>query len=299
MTAKESWIAVDIGASVMRAWQITGDRVPGAVRQVAAPDGYTDETFEGLLLELIGGWFESGPNCVLVSGLSRVQSAAQMVPFAAVPVKPATLKPVLVPVSDPRIRLFAVPGLRQARPVDVTQGDETRVAGFLARNPSWDGVICCVGRATTWAHVSADEVVSFQAFLTGELCEQLCKTEALGPLPSDGWGGDVFIDAMEATLSRPEALASRLHGLRAQKVLGQGEDAALSVKLAGYFLGAELGASRPYWLGQHVAVIGDTPLALGYEAALKRQGAPVEKMSDEEATIAGLRVAYQALMDLD
>ena len=296
MTADESWIAVDIGASAMRAWKIEGEQAPGPARQVAAPDTYTAKTFESLLLELIGEWLGAAPSCVLVSGLGRVQGVVQMVPYAAVPVKPAALKPVHIPVSNPRIRLFAVPGTRQARPVDMTQGDEVRVAGFLARNPSWDGVICCVGRVTTWAHVSADELVSFQAALTGEMFEYLSHRAQITAENAATWDSDAFGDALDATLSRPETLAMRLHGLRAQKTLGACDDPVLASALAGCLVGAELAASRPYWLGQRVAVIGDGPLVSRYETALGRQGVPVERMTAEEATIEGLRVANRALL---
>lgn len=296
MTANESWIAVDIGASAMRAWQVVGEQATGPARQVAAPGSYTAEAFESLLLELIGEWLGAAPSCVLVSGFGHVQGAAPMVPYVEVPLKPGALKPVHIPVSNPRIRLFAVPGTRQARPVDVTRGDEVRIAGFLARNPSWDGVICCVGRVTTWAHVSADELVSFQAAVTGEMFEDLSHNGSMSAEDTVTWDGDAFDDALDATLSRPETLAMRLHGLRAQKALGASDDKVLVSALAGCLVGAELGASRPYWLGQRVAVIGDGPLVSRYEVALERQGVPVERMAAEEATLEGLRGANRVLM---
>ena len=64
------------------------------------------------------------------------------------------------------------------------RGEETQIAGFLALNPGWDGVICLPGTHSKWAHVSAGEVVSFQTFLTGESFR--AAVEPIGPAPRHG-----------------------------------------------------------------------------------------------------------------
>ncbi len=71
--------------------------------------------------------------------------------------------------TDPDLTVYVIPGIKQANPADVMRGEETQIAGFLARNKNWDGVICLPGTHTKWVHVSADEVVSFHTFMTGEL----------------------------------------------------------------------------------------------------------------------------------
>ncbi|HBR42153.1 MAG TPA: 2-dehydro-3-deoxygalactonokinase, partial [Sulfitobacter pontiacus] len=59
------------------------------------------------------------------------------------------------------------------------QGAETAIAGYLQAAPEFDGVICCLDAQSTWAHISAREVVSFQSFLTPVMATQLSATAPL------------------------------------------------------------------------------------------------------------------------
>ena len=146
------------------------------------------------------------------------------------------------------------PALTQDSPPDVI-GAWVRVwtAGFLAGHEGWDGVICAQeGGISHWLHISADEVVSCQSFLTPRLIG------ALG-------GADTPDEtALADSMSRPERLAAHL---RAAEVAGN------AGALTGHLIGAELAAARAYWLGQQVAVIGDR---FSYAGALRAQGVPVE-----------------------
>ena len=150
-------------------------------------------------------------------------------------------------------------GLKQATPpseMDVSA--RLTLAGFLALNPNWDGVACLPGNPTHWAQISADEIVSFQSFLTLRLAAAL---DADGP-PN--------LDAISETLSRPERLATHLCSAEVTGTPG----AAL-----GHLLGAELAAARAYWLGQQIALIGDGPLTDAYADALTAQGGPVTRVA--------------------
>ena len=68
-------------------------------------------------------------------------------------------------------------------------------------------------------------------------------------------------------------------------------------RLSGLLIGAELAAARPYWLGQHVALIGDDKLCKAYADALGAQGLPVERTDAERMTLEGLKAAYAALRE--
>ena len=62
----------------------------------------------------------------------------------------------------------------------------------------------------------------------------------------------VFLDAVSDALSRPETLTARLFELRAADLLhGQDATTARSI-LSGLLIGAELAATRPWWLGREV-----------------------------------------------
>ena len=54
-----------------------------------------------------------------------------------------------------------------------------QIAGALAVQSGFDGVICLPGSHTKWAHISAGEVVSFQSFMTGEIFALLSTQSAL------------------------------------------------------------------------------------------------------------------------
>ena len=66
------------------------------------------------------------------------------------------------------------------------RGEETQIAGFLALNPKFDGVICLPGTHTKWVHISAGEIVSFRTFMTGEMFALLSQQSR--PAPHGGGG---------------------------------------------------------------------------------------------------------------
>lgn len=150
----------------------------------------------------------------------------------------------------------AVPALTQDAPADIIGGwVRLWVAGFLADHPAWDGIICAQqGDISHWLHISADEVVSCQSFLTPRLIAALDGAEMAEPA------------AITDTMSRPERLAGQL---RVAEVTGS------AAHITGHLIGAELAAARPYWLGQQVAVIGETAGVARYASAIAAQGGPV------------------------
>ncbi|WP_083097714.1 2-dehydro-3-deoxygalactonokinase [Pseudophaeobacter leonis] len=110
---------------------------------------------------------------------------AELGPAAAaqVPAKPADLVPELQ--EQDGWQLHILPNLVQKSPLALMQGCGTQIAGFLALNPKWDGVICLPGPVTHWVQVSAAEVVSFQSTLTTGLQATLCDSLDLGT----SWAG--------------------------------------------------------------------------------------------------------------
>jgi len=65
--------------------------------------------------------------------------------------------------------------------------------------------------------------------------------------------------------------------------------------LSGLLIGAELAGAKPYWLGQQIAVIGDSGLSKLYVTALATQSAPATQVNATAITLAGLMTAYQRL----
>ncbi|WP_424830095.1 2-dehydro-3-deoxygalactonokinase [Ruegeria sp.] len=285
---KTEWIAVDWGTSHLRAWAMDGGAVLDSARSEQGMARLAKGEFQAALLALIESWLDDAPVDVIACGMVGARQGWVEAPYTAVPSAPVPDTPIRVPGTDPRIRAFVVPGLKQNAPPDVMRGEETQIAGFLDSHPNWDGVICLPGTHTKWAQVSANEVVSFRTFMTGELFDLLRGHSVLQHSVGDGWDTAAFAEAVEDTLSKPEQLAARLFGLRAADLLHAQDAGTARARLSGLLIGAELAASRPYWLGQQIAIIGAEELSAVYAQALQPQGAFVETADATQSTLAGL-----------
>lgn len=285
------WIAVDWGTTHLRAWAIGAD---GNIRSEARSDaGMGDlgrDGFEAALLDLIEDWLGAGATPILACGMVGARQGWQEAPYVPVPAKPAGLTPMRATAPrDPRLDLSIVPGLSQSTPPDVMRGEETQIAGFLAGEPGFDGILCLPGTHTKWVHLSAEEVVSFQTVMTGELFDLLSRHSVLRhSVSAETLDPDAFLEAMVDTLSRPERLGQRLFTLRADATLNGTDARILRARLSGALIGAELAATRPYWLGQDVVVAGAAALADLYARALAEQGATVRTLDTAPLTLAGL-----------
>lgn len=295
-TPMPKWLAVDWGTTRLRVWLMGADDMP--IERLDSDRGMgqlSPEGFEPALLDLVGERLAPGQTPVVICGMAGARQGWAEAPYVAVPCEPpvAGIRP---PVSDPRLEVYILPGIKQDRPADVMRGEETQIAGFLAQEPRFDGVLCLPGTHTKWVHVSAREIVSFRTFMTGELFALLSRQSVLRhSLAEDGWDDAVFADAVGDTLSRPAGLASGLFSLRAGSLLNGTEAAATRARLSGLLIGAELSAARPYWLGQEVVILGEDDLARAYAAALGPQGVQPRLMPVDGVTRAGLTAAYRQL----
>ncbi len=291
-----AWIAVDWGTSNMRAWAMSASGT--VLAEAASAKGMGSlarDAFEAALLQTIDPWLD-GPVDVMACGMvgSRqgwVEAAYASTPCAALPEGLTR-----APTQDPRLRVHVISGIKQMSPADVMRGEETQIAGFLALNKNWDGVICLPGTHTKWVHVSADEVVSFQTFMTGELFDVISSQTVLRhSVAAEGWDEAAFDEGVSIAMARPERLASRLFSLRAEGLLNGLDGAAARAHLSGLLIGAELAGAKPYWLGQQIAVIGDGTLSGHYVRALAAQSAPATQVNATAATLAGLSAAYRRM----
>lgn len=293
------WIAVDWGTTNLRAWAMSdADTV---LARAESPEGMgtlSREGFEPALLRLIGPWLTDGRRIdVVACGMVGSKQGWVEAGYSPVPCAPEGARPLARPVViDPRFGVSIIPGLSQNKPADVMRGEETQIAGYLATQPGFDGVICLPGTHTKWARVSAGEVVSFQTFMTGEMFALLSRQSVLRHgLSETGWDDAAFEDALGTALSRPEGLASRLFSLRAEGLLHGLSGVAARSALSGLLIGAELAAARPYWLGQQVVLVGARSLCTAYAAGLAAQGVPSEWCDVETLTLAGLASARAGL----
>lgn len=294
------WIAVDWGTSHLRVW---GMSRAGAVKFRKTSDAgmgtLTRDGFEPALLDLVGDTLGTGTSPVVVCGMAGSRQGWAEAKYVATPcAAPGIDRATLVPTQDARLSVHILPGVKQTSPADVMRGEETQIAGFLALNHKFDGVICLPGTHTKWVHISAGEIVSFRTFMTGELFALLSQHSVLRHnVTGNGWDAEAFADAVSSGLSNPADLAARLFSIRAEGLLNDLHADQARARLSGLLIGGELAAARPYWLGQHVALIGDDKLCKAYGDALGAQGLPVERTDADRMTLEGLKAAYAGLRE--
>ncbi|MEM8632311.1 MAG: 2-dehydro-3-deoxygalactonokinase [Pseudomonadota bacterium] len=296
---KADWLAVDWGTSHLRVWALSAsDTVLWKGASEAGMGKLARDAFELALLSLVEPLLGERHLTAVACGMVGSRQGWVEAPYVPVPSEPLGPDLIRAPMSDGRLSVHVVPGLRQTAPADVMRGEETQIAGFLALNKEFDGIMCLPGTHTKWAHVSAGEVVSFKTFMTGELFACLSGHSVLKhSTGGDGWDKNAFLSALSDTLSRPEGLAGALFGIRARHLLDGQNPSVSRAELSGYLIGAELAAARPYWLGQQVAILGADALAEAYGAALAAQGVAATVADAERMTLAGLAAAHRALKE--
>ena len=297
-TAYADWIAVDWGTTHLRAWAIAGGETKAEATSADGMGKLDRDGFEPALLRLIEPWLGQGPMQVVACGMVGARQGWREAPYVAIPVRPDRLSPVEAPARDPRLKVRIVPGLSQAQPADVMRGEETQIAGFLSLTPGFDGVLCLPGTHSKWARLSAGEVVGFQTAMTGEMFQLLAQSSVLRhSIGASGEDPAAFAEAVSETLSRPERLTQRLFGLRAENVLEGLSPGSARARLSGYLIGAELAATRAYWLGHDVAIAGSPGLARTYAEALASQGVTARVLDAGPLTRAGLARVHAALTE--
>ncbi len=292
------WIAADWGTSNLRVQAIADD---GAILAEAASDegmgSLAPDAFEPALLRLVGPWLGAGVTPVLAAGMVGARQGWTEAAYRGTPCPP--LSPgglTRAPTRDPRLAVWIAPGLSQARPADVMRGEETQIAGAMALHPGFDGVMCLPGTHSKWARVSAEEVTGFQTCMTGELFALLSRQSVLRhSLAGEASDDAAFDEALSDALSRPERVAARLFSIRAESLLSGLSPASARGRLSGLLIGMELAATRPWWLGQRVLLIGSPALCATYARALAAQGVPTETLPAAGCTLAGLSTLLTGL----
>ncbi|ANT59626.1 2-keto-3-deoxy-galactonokinase [Salipiger sp. CCB-MM3] len=289
--AATDWIAVDWGTSNLRLWRMAADgTVLERVEGDAGMGRLSPEDFEPTLLSLLPDL--KARTTVLVCGMAGARQGWIEAPYLSVPcAPPKAAEGIAVPTEDSRLDVRILPGVSQNSPADVMRGEETQVAGFLALNPRFDGVICLPGTHSKWVHVSAGEIISFRSFMTGEIFELLSQRSVLRHGLGQGWDDAAFAAAVDQAMGRPAGFAAELFTLRAEGLLhGLSPDAA-AARLSGLLIGMELSAAKPYWLGTSVALLGASKLVAHYRKALEAQAVPVLIADADRMTLEGLKAA--------
>lgn len=278
MEPPRKWLAANLDGNMLTTWSMSDDTA------AAAQSLYLPEASAPELTAALRG-------CLPESSAPIVLAGSALVPPQQVPAKVTALR--VRPTGSEHNRIYALPGLAQQTPDGVMQGAVARLAGFLALNPDWDGVVCLPGPVTHWVQVSAQEAVSFQSVLTLQLAQAALRASSLATVPGTAaeWDRAALADAVADGLAKPEMLAARLGAVQAATALGTQTAEVSHGRIWGLLLGAELAAARPYWLGQNLALIADDTLQAPYITAMEAQGLPVTCADPARMVLEGLKRA--------
>ena len=290
-----SLIAPDWGTSNLRVWGIDHrGHVINTINNGKGMASLIPSEFEPYLISLIENWLpkEGKAKCpIIICGMAGAKNGWKEAAYLKAPCPPINKKKIIqVETDDQRISVSIVPGIMQTSPPDVMRGEETQIAGYLSKNPDFDGIICLPGTHTKWAHISANEIVSFKTFMTGEIFLSLSERSILKTsVQSNDFDSTSFLEAFEDTYSNPALLSSKLFGLRAADLLENTSTKFLKSKLSGYLIGCELAGAKSYWLGQNIIMIGNNDLCILYQKALKKLGINTTIESTQNVTLNGLK----------
>ena len=288
-------IAADWGTSNLRIWGIDHrGQVIDTINNGKGMASLIPSEFEPYLISLIESWLpkEGNAKCpIIICGMAGAKNGWKEAAYLKAPCPPINKKKIIqVETDDQRISVSIVPGIMQTSPPDVMRGEETQIAGYLSKNPNFDGIICLPGTHTKWAHISANEIVSFKTFMTGEIFLSLSERSILKTsVQSNDFDSTSFLEAFEDTYSNPALLSSKLFGLRAADLLENTSTKFLKSKLSGYLIGCELAGAKSYWLGQNIIMIGNNDLCILYQKALKKLGINTTIESTQNVTLNGLK----------
>lgn len=292
-------IGIDWGSSAMRVFLIGGDGVLLGTRSAASGSSTLggDPAAHVLALEAVAGdWLRDNPHLPLLAcGMVGSQHGWREAPYVDCPAKLASLAGAAVRVAlADGCELSILPGLRFSPAFgapDVMRGEETQIAGVLARYPEW-GERCCIvmpGTHSKWALVERGEVSAFATYMTGELYAVLTDHSVLGRLMT-GRTGPVDWQAFEYGVAAGgeqggQALSHLLFGARTLGLTGRLPAKALHDYLSGLLIGHELAAALAWQRNASqtkapLALVGETALCERYQKALRYFGVASQVLSN-------------------
>lgn len=293
-----SWIAVDWGTTQLRAWAMGSDDQVIAHASVDKGMGrLTPPEFEPALLELIEPWLEASTHVLVVAcGMVGARQGWHEAPYADVE---DALQPQMtwVDTKDTRLRVCILPGVRQLEPADVMRGEETQIAGVLALEPEFNGMLCLPGTHTKWAEMQKGALSGFRTYMTGEIFGLLSSASVLShSVTSSEIDQSAFVESVLAVVEQPASLAASLFSIRSMDLLHGVSTAVGRARLSGTLIGAELATvTRSVELQSETLIIGTDQLAKLYAAGLQALEKPARMLNADDCTLAGLKRAKAGL----
>ena len=291
-------VAVDWGTSSLRVWLLDGHgAVLGEARSNEGMQKAREIGFAAVLDRILTELSAPAGLATIVCGMAGARQGWREAAYRSVPCAPVAggaMTPVAT--SDARIAVSIIPGLLQASPADVMRGEETQLAGLVARIGSRDAIACMPGTHSKWVRIENGQVAGFTTVMTGEIFALLANHSVLRhSVAIEGEDRQAFASAVREMMESPERLTASLFSVRAASLLSGVDGTSGRARLSGLLIGAELAAMRMLWSDNPVHLIGSGPLSAAYGEALRIAGGDAVIEMGEALTLAGLRVAYRTM----
>lgn len=289
------WIAVDWGTTNLRAWAMAGDTAAASVTSPKGMASLAQEEFEPALIEAVETWLDPQRLMPVVAcGMVGARQGWVEAPYAPLPSPPLDAGAMRrVETRDRRINVTVVHGLSQEAPPDVMRGEETQLAGLLALEPGFDGIVCLPGTHSKWVELRAGRVERFRTFMTGELfgllAGQSVLRHAVGTERAPA--GLAFEAALDAIAADPAGFSTHLFSVRAGAILAGTPPADARSRLSGLLIGMEIEAMQHLRSAGEVVLIGQGDLSALYARALRHRGGGARTVDATRCTLAGLAAA--------
>ncbi len=289
-----TFIALDWGTSSLRAALMAPDGT--VLDRVATGDGImaaNGRAFPDIFAAVAGPWLRPGA-VALASGMIGSRQGWLEAPYAACPAGLGDLAAAIVWTEAAGARVGFVPGLSW-RDTDVMRGEETQVAGALARLGLRAGLFVLPGTHSKWAMAAGGAVTEFRTFMTGEVFATLRRHSILGRTLADG---DPAFDAgaFDDGCRRAKSSAAVLHDLfsaRTEALFGRRSPGALVSYLSGLLVGEEVREALALVPADAVTLVCSPALALPYGRALAMHGV-AHQVLDGDVAFAGLHAVAHA-----
>lgn len=290
-------IGLDWGSTHLRAYLFDENgtvresrALPHGIRQL--PAGGFAEAFD----LAVRGW----PMLpTLACGMVGSRNGWREVPYLDTPTSVERLARHLIRLDATDGRpLHLVPGLRDPSRPDVMRGEETQIAGVLARQPAAARLLL-PGTHSKWVRLDGGDVAGFATVMTGELYGLLRQHSILGAALPDACDDETAFrrGAVAARDSGPAGALSRLFSARALMLDGQLDAAAVPDYLSGLLIGEELRmALAAGWAdaGEAVVMVGEGPLCERYLHAAPIFGLHLTRAPDDTTAFGLWRIAAAA-----
>ncbi|MEP2704157.1 MAG: 2-dehydro-3-deoxygalactonokinase [Roseibium sp.] len=295
---KASWIAADWGTTNLRVWAL--DQTAEIITHRCSDRGMgklSPEEFEPALLELIDDLLDDHTKTsVIICGMAGSRQGWAEAPYKTTPCTPPDLRDATqISAKDRRLIVHILPGIKQLSPPDVMRGEETQIAGFLAKRPGFTGTLCLPGTHTKWVALTNGRIDRFRTCMSGETFALFSEYSVLRHGLSDKvLDRSAFTTAVVEVAANPEILASELFGIRAAGLVSGLSPEAARGRLSGLLIGAEVAAVSKEFELQNSVLLGSDKIAGVYADALTTLGYNTDLSDADAITLQGLSLAYNS-----